>query len=126
MGGQHVSAALRSLYEQKKARGIPDDDIEAVLQTVQAEVILQGCPTQLARLGAGHHQRIQHDTRDSTTEEIFAFMCRTIAAKVANHQPAHLTDNDVWLIVESMGLSKESGLPDAQRKSKRPMQELMV
>lgn len=127
VGGQHVSAALRRLYEAKRQRGIPDEDIETCLQQVEAEVIGPGCPVQLVKLGAGIHQKAQQDTHGTGSDEIFAMLSRTVATVVKQGQPGGiLSDTDVYVALESLGLVKESALPASERKKNKPMPILVV
>lgn len=107
IGGQHISAAIHSVYLEKVEKGYPESNIENSLKYVNAELLRADCPVQLARRAAGQHQQRQLATRALNTEDAIHMFRREARKKVDVQMEWQLTDNEIWLALQSMGMAKD-------------------
>ena len=119
IGGQHICAALHKLYvEYKEEQYWTEERIPFSIRFVHCEVLNANTPIQLVKLAAGHHQHLQSETRACTTEDV----CRELGAMMQrkmDRDPANysLSDAELFLGLQTMGLTKESKLPPARVKT---------
>ena len=103
-----------------------DEDFPGAPRAVHAEVLRSDTPLQLAKLAAGEHQRTQHDIRECSTEDVVALLARECEIKLEQTGQAQLTDGEIFLQLETLGVVKETKLPKATRPAKKSTSELLV
>ena len=126
IGGQHISAAVKKLYKEYLEKGWKHQDIPEVVRTVQAEILAHETPIQLVRLAAGEHQRLQSETRECSTYDIVRMLGRAIRQKIDKGDSEVLSDAELFLIVQTMGVVHEAKVPKTSKQSKRSAEDLTV
>lgn len=108
VGGQHIAKALKLQFIDYLKQGYQLNRIPAHHQKVAAQVLVLKTPLLLARLAAGESQRVQDKSAPTNTENLVSMLCKTSIARIARIGMSVLGDEDLRLLVESMGL-KETG-----------------
>ena len=128
VGGQHISAAVRKRYEGLLAEHWKEESIPVPIRFVHAEILRADTPVQLVRLAAGEHQRLQSERQDCCTEDVMRLLAQTLEKKRERHPTDWaLTDNEIYVVVQTLGLAMESKLPTkGKQPSKKSVQEQMV
>ena len=105
-----------------------EEQINQSVRFVEAEIMRHGTPLQLCRLAAGEHQRVQQDTREVTTVDVIDMLRHECAKKfiTTQAQSSQLTDDELYVQLESMGVVKESSLGKTTRGTKKSPAEYLV
>ena len=95
---------------------IPEEKIPAVYRKVAAEMIR--CNTSLAvrRRLAGEHQAKQHDAHGATSSDNVAAFMRACRDKRAKLNEPFLTDNEVWMVIKTIGLDRDKSFEELKKK----------
>jgi hypothetical protein len=103
--GQHISAAILAMW---KSLGGADNEagIPLEFQYVDAEVLKANTPVDICRLAAGEHQLAQKDVQSMSVADAFAFMVKAAREKGVRHGTTFLTDKEVGMLCEQLGLQK--------------------
>ena len=128
IGGQHISKAVKLLYWEYRDKQYKPSDIPTAVSVVHAEVLQSATPVQLCRLAAGHHQKLQMQSVECSTEDICRHLARTMERKgydPESGQPG-LTEAELYVACETMGICKEDELPKNSKDSKKPLADQMV
>ena len=112
----------------KDEKMMKEEQIKAPIRYVQCEVLKHDTPLQLCKLAAGEHQRIQQDTRECQTADIIEMLRHECTKKYVNTetQSAQLTDDELYVQLESLGLVKESSLGKLPKGTKKSTEEYLV
>ena len=105
LGGQHISAAILAMW---KSLGGADNEtgIPLEFQYVDAEILKANTPLDICRLAAGEHQLAQKDVQSMSVADAFAFMVKAAREKGVRHGTTFLTDKEVGMLCEQLGLQK--------------------
>ena len=116
------------MYEDMREKMYKEDQIPEAVRYVHAEILKHDAPVQLCRLAAGEHQRVQQDTREVTTVDVIEMLNKESSKKfcASNGTSCQLTDNELFVQLESMGLVKESNMGKVPKNSKKTTEELLV
>jgi hypothetical protein len=105
LGGQHISAALLSVYKflggKAQDANIPDE-----FKYVDAEILKHNTNRELCRLAAGEHQAHQKDVAMANTADIFTYLVQMAQEKQANQGTPFMNDNEIYHHCRSMGITK--------------------
>lgn len=119
LGGQHISAAVRAVYEHyTEAKGYQDEDVPDVFKAVEAEILRRDIPLPLAALAAGLHQREQNATRETNTLDIIQMMCIQMKEKKAKNERVQLNDEELYLLLRQLSVPSVKKM---RPRSSKPM-----
>ena len=122
MGGQHISRAIRTKHDiMVHTQGYQEDEIPDGLRFVHADVLRADTPYHIARLAAGQHQRQQTDSKEVTTADLLKMMVKVAVKLQRDKGTPYMTDSQLFLTLDSMGIVKDTALPKKQgREPKNP------
>ena len=127
LGGQHISRAIRLIYEDYiNRRGWQEDDIPEPIRFVHAEVLRPDCPSQIARLAAGQHQHQQHNGKDIKKYDIMGMLVLVAEKKLAEVHRAYLDDAKLFETLDSLGMVSEAKLVPSKKPTKKSVHEQLV
>jgi hypothetical protein len=112
IGGQHISAAVRAVFDwYKDVRKFRLDKIPEGLTSVHAAVLEFDTPLAVCKFAAGEHQREQTDTLQVNTFDIVKHMVTVCTHQYRQGGTAFLNEDKIWEQLQSLGLNsiKEIG-----------------
>ena len=107
-------------------KGYKPEDVPEAMKCVHAEVLRVDCPNTIARLAAGQHQRQQHDTMDVNTADILKMMVQGSERWKQQKDSPYVPDAQLYVILQSMGVVKESALKKAPKSTKKSPEAQLV
>lgn len=69
----------------------------------------------MRQLASGQHQSIQSDTGDTLTHEVLRHVMKKVDWMVKNGKDCFLTDSELFVEIQAMGLSKRPELQKSRR-----------
>ena len=101
-------------------QGYKEADIPEGLKFVHAEVLRADTPYHIARLAAGQHQRQQTESQEVTTADLLNMMVKVAVKLQKSKGSPYMTDSQLYLTLDSMGIVKDSVLKKQGRETKNP------
>lgn len=117
---------MKKLYKEYLEKGWKHEDIPQAVSHVQAEVLGAETPIQLVRLAAGEHQRLQSETRECSTYDTVRMLGKQITQKLSKGEGSVLTDAELFLTIQTMGVVHDAKVPKTSKQSKRDPEDLTV
>ena len=131
LGGQHISAALRAVYDQyTESKGYEDDDVPNVFRAVEAEILRKDIPTELACLAAGLRQQVQNATRETNTLDVVQMMSKEMLRRMERGERPQLNEEELYLLLNQLSIPSEKKMkakaakPKAKDKGKTQAESL--
>ena len=111
VAGQHISAAIHAVYVNLVlGLGYKPEDVPDTLKYVNGAVLSADCPTMVARMAAGHHQRQQHHTVVLSTADMMKIMVHDAELWQQQGDTPYLSDDKLHGLLMSIGLIKENAV----------------
>lgn len=107
LGGQHISAALYTLWQSMGGKRDSDAQIPDEIKFVDAELLKHNTPKELCRLAAGEHQAHQKDVEGASTSDVFSYFYLMATEKMnSDLATPFMSDNEIFIHCRSLGLQK--------------------
>ena len=118
LGGQHIAAALRKLYDHyKKERNFSEEKIPNTVRFVEAEILRADTPLEVCRLAAGQHQALQCQVKGISSEDAFALFQQTALEYLESRGQPWMTDAEMWQVLQQLGVQYQAKKADTKEKS---------
>ena len=122
LGGQHISAAVRALYEKRtRDQGLEEQDLQLPQTHVMAEVLRADTPMSVAQIAAGQHQRHQTNVKCINSFDIMSMMATESEKKLKSAGTAFLDDSELFVTLDKMGVVNEGKMEPGKEKGKGKM-----